>query len=94
MKKVQYYIVAVRYDHKHHISRVRLLQNGHTFDESKIFVLLGLTSDHLIKTAYQTTAGNYREGAVVTSVTIDGICYLKTEPNQIQEDNLGELPEF
>lgn len=40
--KAQYYIVAVRYDERHTISKVRIYQNDDIFEESKVFVLLGL----------------------------------------------------
>lgn len=92
--KVQYCIIGVQYDEHHVISKVRIFQNGNIFYESKVFVLIGLASDHLIKTAFQGNDGKWREGATVQQYTRAGRTYLKTAPNDIDEDNLGELPEF
>ena len=92
--KTQYYIVAVRYDERHTISKVRIYQNDDIFEESKVFVLLGLASGYLIKTAFQERDGQWHEGAVVQQYKKNENLYLKTEPNELTEDNLGKLPEF
>lgn len=91
---VQYYIVGVRYNQRHTISRVRILQGNQLWEESKAFVLLGFASGYLIKTAFRGKDGKWHEGAVVQKFVKNGYAYLKTCPNNIDEDNLGELPEF
>ena len=91
---VQYYIVGVRYDKRHTISRVRILQEDQLFEESKVFVLLGFASGYLIKTAFRGKDGKWHGGAVIQKFVKNGYPYLKTYPNDIEEDNLGELPEF
>ena len=91
---VQYYIVGVRYNQRHIISQVRILQGDQLREESKEFVLLCFASGYLIKTAFCGKDGKWYEGAVVQKFVKNGYPYLKTCPNDIEEDNLGELPEF
>lgn len=91
---VQYYIVGVRYNQRHIISQVRILQGNRLFEKSKRLVILDFASDYLIKTAFRGKDGQWHEGAVVQKFVKNGYPYLKTCPNDIEEDNLGELPEF
>ena len=90
---VQYYIVGVRYNQRHIISQVRILQGNRLFEKSKRLVILDFASDYLIKTAFRGKDGQWHEGAVVQKFVKNGYPYLKTCPNDIEEDNLGELPE-
>ena len=91
---VQYYIVGVRYNPRHIISQVRIWQGDRLFEKSKVLVLLDFASGYLIKTAFRGKDGKWHEGAVVQKFVKNGYAYLKTCPNNIDEDNLGELPEF
>lgn len=91
---VQYYIVGVRYNQWHIISSVRILQGELLIEKSKKSVLFDLASGYLIKTAFHGKDGRLYEGAAVQKFVKNGCNYLKTCPNDIEEDNLGELPEF
>lgn len=91
---IQYYIVGVRYNPRHIISQVRILQGGQLFEKSKSLVILDFASGYLIKTAFRGKDGQWHEGAAVQKFVKNGYPYLKTCPNDIDEDNLGELPEF
>lgn len=44
-------------------------------------------------TATKTTSG-WRKGDDVGTVTVGGETFIRTDGNQVAEDNLGELPEF
>ena len=37
---------------------------------------------------------SWRQGADIHVVTVNGREYLRTDRNEVEEDNLGELPEF
>ena len=41
---------------------------------------------------YEASAKQWRAGPLVRAVAVNGTCYLRTDDNQISEDNLGSLP--
>ena len=92
-------IFAVRYaTEKRHISHVNArIHTGGEYEPLRSFtkseILAKLDSGWMVIT--MTKGGkDYIYSADVTDYTINGKRYIKTVPNDTEEDNLGELPTF
>ena len=99
MGTVKYsYILAVRYEtERRHISHVKA-QGGTVFGVLESLPCETLTKSEILSQidrgdqVYTMVENNI--GAKVIWRKINGTRYLKTVPNDIEEDNLGELPTF
>ena len=101
-----YYIVAVHYvlNHKGNqvIGNVKVAKNNktdNTFQTPVIYtredVMNAIDNRKLLfKTLYKTSGNHYHVGDEVTTCFVDGIKYIKTEGNNKECDNLGEIEEF
>ena len=58
------------------------------------YVLEMLDAGFTVKTRIQIAGDDYEDGASVMATTINDKRYIKTIANEIEEDNLGELPTF
>ena len=95
--KADYSISGVRYDVEH-----KLIQLVRVHTEPSHF-LLGDYSRHQVVASIRRgdrwitivqDGVDWRTGADVHVVTVNGKEYLRTDWNEVEEDNLGELPEF
>lgn len=66
---------------------------GTAFMHNRATVLSNLERDITYCTARRVD-GDYVRGADVIPMKLGGITYIKTEENDTEADNLGELPEF
>lgn len=101
MKKwADYVITAVRFKkEKRHIEYVRVLAdigeqlvNEQTTTRSEIVRLLERGTTFV--TAYKNNANKWVRGDDVSTVEVKGTKFIRTDGNSVEEDNLGELPEF
>ena len=99
VKWADYCITAVRYDvHRTHIAMVRARKDlgsklGQEVEMSRSSVIALIDGGDAFVTA-KKVEGKWMKGADVIVVTIGGVRYIKTEPNNTEVDNLGNLPEF
>lgn len=98
-KWADYLISAVRYDANHtHIDKVEIREDkgekiGVPYEETRPAVI----SNHKKGKTYCTiTKGKdgWNKGAMVEILSVNGKEFIRTDKNQIEADNLGELPEF
>lgn len=98
----EYGIYEVHYDEDHSsIEEVhaKLIQDSKASGEyalSKDEVVNKIENNYKVVTLLKKDdgSGNWIIGAEVLVSVIDGQKYIKTEPNDKKEDNLGELPEY
>ena len=57
-------------------------------------VIVKINDGYATKTRIREHGDTYKDGASVLVWSVKGVNYLKTEPNDDEEDNLGELPLF
>lgn len=99
-KWADYGISAVRYDkERKHIQKVKVHEdNGDTFgqpsEETRSAVVSSIESGKTYVTILTSTDKKWTKGEDVHIVTIEKKKYLRTDANETEEDNLGELPEF
>lgn len=94
-------IVAVRHSKEpKHIEQVKMMKyngGGKPLSDAKFLSkqnVVSLLANRIpVITAANPPSGGW-ETAEVRLIHIDGVAYLRTEPDDIEEDNLGELPEF
>lgn len=91
-----YYISCCSYN-SGHISSAGVHQNLHGTLGSKNIRSRSWIVDK-IKALYSfctifRTGGEWRIGAKVNIITVDGNLYLRTDANRTKRDNLGELPD-
>ena len=95
--EAEYSISRVRYDH--HNRRIQLVR-VHT--EPSHFLLGNYARHQVVEsigrgdrwiTILQDDV-HWRRGADIHVVVVNGREYLGTDRNEVEEDNLGELPEF
>jgi hypothetical protein len=95
-----YCISKVRYDEDHtHIVALMVHEDhgttmGAASQWSRQSVVNSIKSGKTFTTIIKNSDGKWLKGAEVTVVNVDGVDYLKTEPNKSKGDNLGNLPEF
>jgi hypothetical protein len=100
VKWADYVITAVKFKkEKRHIEQVKLMKdNGEKLDyeqiASRIEVVQFLNSGITFVTAYKNIQNKWQKGDNVSVVQINNIKFIRTDGNNVEEDNLGELPEF
>ena len=101
-KWADYLISGVRYSNSYGSKRISDLR-VHTDGESSVGasstwskdrVVASIRSRNSFKTIYKGADGNWKKGEDVRVVIINYRDYLRTDANNIEEDNLGNLPEF
>ena len=102
MSKNECTIYRIRYSqgqqkHISHVDAQIFEEDGsHTarreFDRD--FVISLIQKGYTAKTRVRVYGDTFKDGATVIVWSVKGVNYLKTEPNEIEEDNLGELPLF
>jgi hypothetical protein len=99
MKWADYVISAVRYSSEpRHIVQIEVMDDiGEKVTnkriESRQNVVTLLKLKHKIITIYKSENG-WKKGDEINIFPVNGREYIKTEGNNKEEDNLGELPEF
>ena len=99
-KLVDYLISAVRYDETHsHIEFLRTHEDqgdtvGSMFNLARVQVRDRLRIGQTFMTIYAGAGGNWTRGARVEPVVIDGVTYIRTDPDAVEADNLGDLPHY
>ena len=93
------FIYAVHYDEeKRHITKVKAqISTGGPWEPMQILtkskVVEKVDADWIVMTSIKKDNGELAHADVIAP-TIKGKRYIKTVPNEIEEDNLGELPTF
>ena len=100
-KWADFLISAVRYDEKHtHIVKVRTHKDlGEKVEkdfseELRSTVVSNLKKGKTYMTSLKNKEGKWNKGAHVEIIKINGEEYIRTDGNQTESDNLGELPEL
>jgi len=99
-KWADYAITAVKFKkEKRHIEQVKVrADNGEQLvaeqTTPRLDVVRFLESGKTFVTAYKNNANQWKKGDDVRIVEIRGNKFIRTDGNSIEEDNLGELPEF
>jgi len=95
-----YVITHVRYnEHGDRITAVKRRKDAGTTliepeEKDRWEVIMGLTVGLEYCTAYKNSDGDYVRGEDIHKVNISDTTYLRTDGNEIEQDNLGELPQF
>jgi hypothetical protein len=96
-----YLISAVRFNAADtHIDRVRLHRdNGDTVgepqDASRATVVQALERGTTFITMFWNAIdNNWKKGAEVRTVTVDGVKYIRTDADRTKKDNLDRLPRY
>ena len=99
-KWADYAITAARFKkEKRHIEHVKILKDaGEKLSSEQITsrseIVRCLENNVTFVTAYKKDDKNWKKGDDVRIVKINGTKFIRTDGNSIEEDNLGELPEF
>lgn len=100
-KWADFLIDAVRFNSQHtHIDLVRCRADlgdkvsDSTVQFSRQQVIAKIRAGIKFCTIYKGENGNWKRGAAVIIVTIDGEEFIKTVSDKIKKDNLDNLPEF
>lgn len=99
-KWADYCISAVRYsDAPRHIIRAKVHEDkGDTIGEAeewtRLEIVKKIENGRTFVTIFKTENGKWRKGEDVHVIEIRGKKYIRTDKNEIEEDNLGSLPEF
>ena len=97
-KWADFLISKVGYDtNRTHIVKVRVHKDlgdniGDTYDENRSTVVSNLKNDKTYCTIIKKE--KWAKGASVKIFPVHGKEFIKTKKNEIESDNLGELPEF
>lgn len=101
-----YYITAVHYSLNYkgneviHSAKVgKNNKNDNTFQNPTIWarqeIINAIDNNHLLfKTLYKKSNGSYKIGDEVMTYVVGNVKYIKTEGNNKECDNLGEIEEF
>jgi len=98
-KWADYVITSVKFkEEKRHIKEVKIREDsGDKLINEKIVpreeIVRLLENEYDVATAYNE-GGKWQKGDEVGIVEIRGTKFIRTDGNSIEEDNLGELPEF
>lgn len=98
-KWADYLISSVRYDADHtHIEKVKTHEDlgeevGKFYEEDRKTVVENLHKDKTYCTIKKGNEG-WKKGALVGIIKVKNIEYIRTDKNETEADNLGELPEF
>ena len=99
-KWADYGISAVRYDKdRKHIEKVRVHKDngdsiGQPSEKTRTSVVSSIESGTTYVTILKSMDKKWEKGEDVHIVTVKKKNYLRTDANEIEEDNLDELPEF
>lgn len=99
-KWADYLISAVKYnDAETHIIKVRVHADndatvGGGFEMTRTDVIARIDNGVTFATIYKKDDGNWRYGASIATITIDGNRYIKTRADGTRSDNLENLPRF
>lgn len=99
-KWADYCISAVSYseDPKHikeakvHKDKGGTIGPGKTWSRSQI--VSSIESEHSFITILRSEDGKFERGEDVHVIKVNGKEYIRTDKNEIKEDNLGDLPEY
>ena len=98
-KWADYVITAVKFKkEKRHIEQVQIwtdngeLANEQTTTRSEVVRLL--ENGSTVVTAYKNNINKWNRGDDINIVEVRGNKFIRTDGNSIEEDNLGNLPEF
>jgi len=101
VKWADYLISAVRYDSEHlHINKVKGYEAregrkvGDPFESSRQEVIENIKSKKVYITIIKREDNKWYEGEKVHIIVIDETEYIRTDQNQEECDNLGNLPKF
>ena len=100
MSEKQCYIYAVRYEkERRRIQKVKArIYAGMSSKPEQDFlreeIIEMIDNDYVVETRIRITRDSYEPGAPVLTYMLNGERYIKTEANDNEEDNLGELETF
>ncbi|MCK4296809.1 MAG: DUF3892 domain-containing protein [Candidatus Marinimicrobia bacterium] len=99
-KWADYCISAVRYDSEQkHIEKVKVHKDlgdtiGASSEWTRSEVVEKIEKENSFVTIIRNSNGNWNKGEDVHIITVKGNKYIRTDNNEIEEDNLENLPEF
>ncbi len=99
-KWADYCISAVSYSGEpKHIKEAKVHEDrGDTIGSGEIWsrfkIVLNIESGHSFTTILRTEDEKWERGEDVHIIEVKGKKYIRTDKNEIEEDNLGELPEL
>jgi len=99
-KWADYLISAVKYNADHdHIIKVKTHEDkgdkvGSSYEENRETVVANIKKGKTYMTILKNKEGKWDRGAPVEIIRINGKEFIRTDKNQTESDNLGELPEF
>lgn len=99
-KWADYLISAARYNTAEtHIEAVRTHEDkgdtvGGPFDLKRAQVVERMRKGQTFMTIYKSTDRKWKCGALVETVVIDGVTFIRTDPDKTKADNLGALPRY
>jgi len=97
-KWADYCISAVNYsEDPKHIKEAKVHQDeGDTIGPGKIWsrsqIVSSIESGHSFITILRSEDGKWKRGEDVHVIKVNGKKYIRTDKNEIEEDNLGDLP--
>jgi len=102
MPNPDYVITKVSYDNDHsritHVKRAEYDNSENTFEsrteKTRQTVANSIESGNEYYTVPPDGDGGYTWGDSVEIIPIDGEKFIRTDGNNVKEDNLGELPEY
>lgn len=99
-KWADYLISKVNYDREHkHIVKVKTHEDkgdnvGPSYEEIRTQVILNLKNGKTYCTIILGENKNWKKGETVRIITVRGKEFIRTDRNETEKDNLGNLPEF
>lgn len=98
--RADYYIEKVRYNKDHtriiwvsvHQDNESKLGGAYNMVRKKIMSLM--RAGKLFMTIYRTPEGKYRKGQKIAVVRVNGSDYIRTDQQEIEQDQLENLPDF
>jgi len=67
---------------------------GSPFEETRQIVVSNIKNGKTYCTILKNKEGKWNKGAPVNIINVNGKEFIRTDRNQTESDNLGELPEF
>jgi hypothetical protein len=98
--RADYYIEQVRYTKDHNriiwvsIRRDSDKKLSRAFNMVRRKIVSLLRSGNVFMTIHRNPEGKYRKGSVVQMVRVKGTGYLRTNQDEIEKDQLDNIPEF
>lgn len=99
-KWADFLISAVRYNADHdYIDKVKTHEDegdevGSFYEEKRETVISNLKKGKTYMTILKNKEGKWNKGASVEIIRVNNKEFIRTDKNQTESDNLGELPEF